>query len=298
MDIISNIRAFLTVARLGSFSAAAREGRTVPSVISKRISHLEHELKTQLFLRSTRGLQLTEAGLGYQQRFMTLLGELDAAIEGSSAAAGLQEHIRIKCPATMEALGLASTLIEFRAANPGVRIDMILVDRTVNPLEEGYDLALGAMPVTFPHVVDVPLAKLPRKAVAAKSFIDRHGMPEHPRDLASLPCITVPVSGTRWAFEGPSGEVAVEVGSVFSATDSRILRDAVLAGIGVTVLSEYLVRPGLKSGELVEILPGYHVPDLFMKLLVPESRMTSPTIRAIVDCIVSATQPVPPWDRV
>ncbi|MCI5076017.1 LysR family transcriptional regulator [Oricola sp.] len=297
MDVFSNIKAFLTVARLGSFSAAAREAHTVPSVISKRISQLEHQLKTQLFMRSTRGLELTEAGYGYQQRFIALMDELDSALAGGDGAALPQEHIRIKCPSTLLAMHLSDVLIKFRIENPGVRIDLIMIDRTVNPLEEGYDLALGALPATYPHVLDVPLCPLPRMIVASPDYLRRRGLPTHPRDLANHDCIIFPASGTRWTFDGPSGESSVEVNSVFSTTDSRILRDAAVAGVGVTIVSEYMARLPLDAGRLVEILPDYKVPELYMKVLVPESRKTSPTVRAIVEALVSASQPMPPWER-
>ncbi|MFZ2100989.1 MAG: LysR family transcriptional regulator [Oricola sp.] len=297
MDIISNIKAFLTVARLGSFSAAAREASTVPSVISKRISQLEHQLKTQLFMRSTRGLELTEAGNGYQQRFIALMDELEAAIEGGEGATRRQENIRIRCPSTMRALGVSDALIQFRLKNPGVRIDLVMIDRTVNPLEEGFDLAIGALPAAYPHVIDIPLCPLPRKAVVSPAYIARRGTPAHPRDLADHDCITFPSSGKRWIFEGTAGEVAVDASNVFSSTDGIIVYDAALRGVGVAIISEYMVRDALKAGELVELFPGFKVPDLFLKVLVPESRRASPTIRAIIDTLVAACQPTPPWDR-
>ncbi|WP_370322285.1 LysR family transcriptional regulator [Oricola sp.] len=298
MDIISNIRAFLNVARLGSFSAAAREAHTVPSVISKRISQLEYQLKTQLFMRSTRGLQLTEAGHGYQQRFLTLVSELEAALDGVEGASRPQEHIRIKCPSTIASLYFSDVLIQFRIDNPGVRIDLVMIDRSVNPLEEGYDLAIGGLPTSYPHVIDIPLCPLPRAIVASPDYLERRGYPQHPRDLADHDCISFPASGTRWAFGGPAGEVSVEIGSVFSATDSHVLRAAAIRGVGVTIVSEPLVRDALESGELVALLPDYRIPDLSLKVLVPENRRSSPTVNAVITALVAATQPVAPWDRV
>ncbi len=118
MDIFSNIKAFLIVARFGSFSAAAREVHTVPSVISKRISQLEEQLGTRLFMRSTRGLELTEAGHGYQQRFIALMADLDSALDGGEGATRPQEHVRIKCPSTLMAMHLSDVLIQFRIDNP------------------------------------------------------------------------------------------------------------------------------------------------------------------------------------
>ena len=90
----------------------------------------------------------------------------------------------------------------------------------------------------------------------------------------------------------------MDVGSVFSATDSNVLRVAALRGVGVAVISEYLVRDALQLGDLIRLLPGFHVPDLSLKVLVPDNRYTSPTVRAIIDALVAASQPVAPWDRI
>lgn len=296
MDVVANIRTFLAVARLGSFSAAARETGTVPSVIAKRISQLEHRLQARLLDRSTRGLALTGAGQEYQRRFLALLSDLDAAL-GGGPASHTQEHIRIKCPTTVSGLEMAEVFVRFRVQNPQVRIELVLVDRPVNPLEEGFDIAIGALPASYPHVEDVPLCPLPRRILAAPSYLARRGTPRHPRDLVAHDCITFPLSGTRWVFDGPSGEVAVEVDSVFSATDSRVLLTAVEAGAGIAVIAEHVARPALTAGTAVAVLPDYRVPDLYVKALVPEGRRSSPTVQAMLAALVAATRPLAPWDR-
>ena len=298
MDTIENIRSFLTVARLGSFSLAARENGTVPSVMSKRVSQLEHKLRTQLFHRSTRGLELTGAGRRYQQRFAKVLAELDSALDEAVEHNQLQEHLRIKCPTTLAVTYLSDVLIRFRQDNPGVRIDLILVDRSVNPIEEGYDLAIGALPATYPHVVDIPLCRLARTIVASPEYLEKRGVPRHPRDLAAHDAVNFMTVGTKWSFENARGSSSlVDVNCVFNANDSQVMLKAVLGGLGVAMISEHVVRDAIAEGELVQLLPEYTVPAMAVKAMVPESRMSSPAVKAVLEAIANAWQPIPPWDR-
>lgn len=297
MNVIYSIRTFLSVARLGSFSAAAREAGTVPSVISKRIAQLEAHFHAQFFIRSTRGLELTEAGRNFQHRFMSILSELEDAMDSATSRVQLQEHVRIKCPTTFALLHVADVLCDFRLENPGVRIDLVLLDRSVNPLEEGFDIAIGALPASYPHVLDVPLCPLPRKMVASPSYIARHGKPEHPRDISSHDCVTFSAAGDIWTFEGPNGEVAVEVREAFKSSDSSVLRAAAVKGVGITIVSVHTIQDELDSGKLIEILPKFPVPDLFVKALVPERRRSNPTVSAILEALISASASISHIDR-
>jgi DNA-binding transcriptional LysR family regulator len=158
MDTIDNMRTFIAVVRSGNFSAAARALDTVPSVIAKRIGQLEHRLKVPLFHRSTRSLELTEAGTHYHARFKLLLADIDSVFrEDMGKAPGLQERLRIKCPTTLTVSHFGNMLTDFQSRNPGVRMEIMLMDRSVNPLEEGFDISIGALPASFANVVDIPL---------------------------------------------------------------------------------------------------------------------------------------------
>ncbi|WP_370341482.1 LysR family transcriptional regulator [Pararhodobacter marinus] len=297
MDFIVNLRTFLAVARLGSFSAAAREAGTVPSVVSKRVSQLEHMCRAQLFERSTRGLELTAVGRTCQQKFSELLSEIEATIQSGPARNRLTEHLRIKCPTTMSIMHFSDILCDFQIAHPGVRLDLNLVDRSVNPIEEGYDIAIGALPTTYPQVQEIALCALPRKLVAAPSYFDNRPVPTHPRDLSQLDALVFRASGNTWALSGPAGEVAVEVNPVFTASDTRLLCHAAIRGLGVTLIAEPLTRDAFAAGDLIEVLPDWRVPELYLKAMVPERRMQSPAVRLLLDTLVAATQPLPPWDR-
>lgn len=298
MDTIDNMRTFIAVVRAGSFSAAARALDTVPSVVAKRVGHLEHRLEAQLFIRSTRSLDLTEAGAHYHRRFIALLADIDTVFrEGAGKAPGLQERLRIKCPTTITVSHFGNMLTEFQRLNPGVRMEIVLLDRSVNPIEEGFDISIGALPATFANVVDIPLCPLRRTAIASPGYLERAGHPAHPRDLARHSCLCFLATGTTWRFEGAQGGIHVDVPSTFGVNDSHVLLSAVEKDLGVAVMARHLVRDRIETGRLIEVLPDFPVPELWVRALVPENRRRNPAVQAVLQWLIDGSQPVAPWDR-
>jgi DNA-binding transcriptional LysR family regulator len=298
LDTLDNMRTFLAVVRAGSFSAAARALDTVPSVVAKRIGQLEHSLKTPLFLRSTRSLDLTEAGAHYHRRFLPLVAEIDSAFrEGSGAGSGLKERLRIKVPTTLTVSHFGDMLTEFQNRNRGVRMEVLLMDRSVNPMEEGFDLAIGALPATYANVVDIPLCRLRRATVASPAYLEKAGMPNHPGDLTRHSCLSYLATGTSWRFEGVQGGISVDVPSTFGVNDSHILLNALEKHLGIAIMARHIARDAIKAGRLVEILTEFPVPDLWVRALVPESRRHNPAVEALLQWLIEGSQPVSPWDR-
>ena len=298
MDTLLNIRAFLAAAHGGSLSAAARQLRLSPSVIAKRVDRLQDEMGVALFIRSTRKLELTEIGKRYVPRYRALLNELDTAIKSAAASPQLFEgHLRIKCPTTLAVLYFGEMISDFQLTHPKVSIDLVLMDRSVNPVEEGFDIAFGALPASYAGVVDEPLCPYPRVLCAAPSYISRHGAPEHPRDLVHHDCLPFTATGFTWGFESPRGEIRVEVHSKLSANDAEVLHRAALKGLGIAILERYIVTESLDKGLLIPLLPAYPVPDLWLKALVPQSKIKQATIHSLLEWIKDRVQPIPPWSQ-
>lgn len=285
MDLVQHLRTFLAVARLGSMSAAARETGTVPSVISKRISQLEHMTRATLFERTSRGLELTAEGRASQRRFAGLLSEIESTLYTAHAPDAFQDRLRIRCPTTLAVTHVGPILHAYRARHPGVRIDLDLIDRSVNPLEEGYDLSIGGMPSTYPQVRDFPLAPMPRRVVAAPEYFADRPRPTHPSELGALDCLIFRLNGSNWVLQGANGQVAVDVNVVFSTADTRILVDGLLMGAGVALVSAYSVDALIAEGRLIEILPGWTVPALNLKALVPERQADNPAVTTLVEML-------------
>ena len=283
MDTLSNLKAFVAAAETGSFSAAARQAGLVPSVISKRIEQLEWRIRAPLFTRTTRKLTLTDVGERYLPVVRALVRQVDDALAGMARASGeLEGHIRIKIPTTLGVLNLSRLLNQFLVEQPMISMDIVLADRSVNPLEEGFDLAIGARPESYGQVQDHPLCPISRRLCAAPSYLQRRGAPQAPAELMDHDCLVFATSGTRWEFQGPQGLVGVDVRPKLKSNDGSALCQATQDGLGVSVLADYLVAPALARGELVELMPDHHLPDLWLKALVPANRIELPRIRSLL----------------
>jgi len=298
MNTLLNIKAFLLVARSGSFSAAARELGVAPSVVTKRITRLEDEMGAQLFVRSTRALALTPAGERLLPQYQRLVAELDEIIGATAAAErGIEGHLRVKGPTTLTSMYLGKVFCDFHARNPGLTFEIVLLDRSVNPLEEGFDLVVGALPASYPNVVDVPLCPYRIVLCAARSYIDTKGAPEQPTELIEHDCVTSVLMGNTWVFDNPPSTVSVEVRSKLHANDTRVLREGALNGIGIAVLPHFLVAGDLESGALVELLPEFPIPAFWLKALIPRIKLNKPGVQELVEFLKARMSPVPPWEK-
>lgn len=295
MDTLLNIRAFVSSARSGNFSAAARDAGVSPSVITKRISQLEHQLGTILFHRSTRMVKLTESGAELLPRCLKLIGDLDETLQSARRRGRIQGRLRIKAPSTLTSVLLGGLISDFAVANQGVFIDLVLLDRSVNPVEESFDIAVSARPATYPNVVDVPLAPYPCILVASPAYLAAAPALDHPRDLADHGCLTSVLYGRLWRFDGPSGEVSVEVHPRMSANDGRVLLEAARRGVGVAILPRFVARDAIAAGQLVPLLPHFPPAMLRLKALVPASRMADASVAALIDYLTDRLADPATW---
>jgi DNA-binding transcriptional LysR family regulator len=296
MDTLENIRAFLATARTGSFSEAGRQLGASPSVITKRVGQLEWKVRGQLFNRSTRSVTLTDLGEQFLPRLLALVGDFDDTMgEMNKTRGGLLGRVRIKIPTTLGAPYLASILTSFQQAHPQVMLDVVMLDRSVNPVEEGFDIVIGALPELYANVIDEWLAPYPRVICAAPSYLERRGKPQHPRELIDHDCLVFHPSGSLWHFERDGDAMQVEVPSRFTSNNSRVLRASAIAGNGITVLSQGLATRALERGQLVQVLEGYRLPELGLKALIPQTQVALPRVRALVDWIKEEMARQPDW---
>ena len=277
------MNAFLRVARLGSFSSAARELGVAPSVVTKRISQLERTLSTRLVNRSTRGLTLTAAAEALLPRFVRLVAEFDELFKGGVPDdQRIEGNLRIKSPTTVTTEFLGTAYAEFLQLHAGVNLEIVMVDRSVNPLEEGYDCAIGALPVSYPNVVDVPLCPYELVTCCAPSYLIGRAEPHHPTDLVDYECLTTTLFRTSWLFESPRGALSVEVHSRLHSSDGRVMREAARHGLGIAALARYLAQDDIRTGRLVPLLQDFPLATHWMKALVPRMKMNRPVVREFV----------------
>lgn len=294
MDTLDNLKAFVTSAENGSFSGAARQAGVVPSVIAKRVEQLEWRIRAPLFIRSTRKLSLTDVGERYLPVVRNLLREMDDALAGMSrASGGLEGHIRVKIPTTLGVIRISELLNRFLREQPLVSMDVVLADRSVNPQEEGFDVAIGARPESYGQVQDHPLCPISRRLCASPEYLARRGTPTTAAGLTAHDCLVFATSGSRWEFISPRGLVGVDLRPKLKSNDGAALCQAALDGLGITVLGDYLVAEPVAAGTLVEVLPDHRLPDLWLKALVPESRAALPRIQRLLAWLRTQLQAEP-----
>ena len=299
MDTLSNLKAFVATADAGSFSAAARQLGLVPSVISKRIDQLEWLIRAPLFTRTTRKLTLTDVGDRYLHTVRQVIGQVDDALAGMARASGeLEGHIRVKLPTTLAVLYLSDIFNDFVKSQPRISMDIVLADRSVNPIEEGFDIAIGALPELYGRVQDKPLRLMKRYLCAAPAYLERMGTPQHPGDLVDHDCLVFTTSGVRWEFQSPQGLMGIDVRAKLRTNDGLALCEATIAGTGIAVLADYIAQAALDSGQLVEVMLPYSVPGIWLKALVPTNRLELPRVRMLLDWLEKKLDPDTPWDKI
>ncbi len=295
MTLLIDIKAFLVSARMGGLSAAAREINTTPSVITKRVNRLEAEVGAKLFNRSTRSLTLTPEGERLRPQLQVLVAELEETLANSrKSGRELRGAVRLRAPTTVGSLYVSKSIARFQTLHPDVTVDFMLMDRQVNPLEEGLDISLGASPQSFAGVDETPLCPYPRVLVATPDYLANSGLLENPTDIAKHECLAYVPAGSSWTFTGTGGAITVDIRARYTVNDSRILLDAAHEGLGLTVLPEFLARAGLKDGSLRLLLPKFPLAPIWFKAMVPRHKARKPEVAALLKHLRHDFES-PPW---
>ncbi len=292
MDTVANLRAFLAVARYGSFSESARQLNVVPSVAAKRVSQLEHTVGTRLFERSTRKVVLTEAGEKFQVSARSLIADLDDTLAGLKRSNDrLEGRILIMVPTTLNMVVLSDALSGFLREHEHITMELALVNRSINPAEEGFDLAIsGHAASSYEGVLDVPLYPFTQVLCASPQYLERRGTPLHPHDLGDHDGLFFKPLGTAWQFDGEQGQLTVDVRARLVANDNITLRAAALAGNGIAMLPRYVSGEAIRAGQLVELLGAYPMPKSWFRAHVTQHRAKLARIAKLLEWLKSALE--------
>jgi DNA-binding transcriptional LysR family regulator len=301
MDRLRAFEIFATVVARGSFTRAAAALDTSPANVTRYVNELEAHLGTRLLNRSSRRLSLTESGEALYERSRSILDEV-AETEALVSAAALQPkgRLRINAPLSFGVLHLAPLWPRFLEKYPGVELEVALIDRVVDIIDEGYDLAIRISRGGSTSHVARKLATSRNIVCAAPGYLARHGHPSVPADLARHACVGYTYSQTadEWRFTDAAGRGhAVKVTCAFHTNNGDTARAAALAGHGIIWQPTFLIGADLAAGRLVPLLPGYHLPDIDIQAVYPSRRHLGAKVRAMVDFLVDAFHGTPPWDR-
>lgn len=294
MPVLIDIKAFLASARTGGFSAAAREIGTTPSVVSKRVGRLEDEIGIRLFKRTTRALTLTPEGERLQPRLQQIIAELEDTLSNRvTEGQGLRGSLRVRAPTTVGTYFVGPAVTRFQKKHPAMTVELHLIDRQVNPLEDGFDVSLGALPQSFSGVKQTPLCRYPRVLVASPDYLKSRPAPHAPSEIIGHDCLAFALVGHTWSFDTPSGTFSAEIRACYTVNDSRLLIDAAIEGLGLAVVPEFLAREPVADGRLLLLMPDYPVSELWFKALVPSHKVHRPEIIAFLEHIKAHFNPAP-----
>lgn len=290
MDRFSEIRAFVTVAEQGSFAAAADRLDLSRAMVTKLVSALEAHLGVRLMHRTTRRLSLTEAGETYLAQGGALLAELedlDALLsQGASKASG---RLRVTAPVSFGMRFLGRAIAGFQRQYPQVEVELSLNDRKVDLVEEGFDLAIRVSNLADSSLIARPLAKVRDRWCASPDYLLRHGVPQHPDELAQHDCLiyTLTSQPNLWEYQAPDGSTGrVRVKGSLRANNGDILTDAAIQGMGITRQPEFLLQQVLEAGQLQTILDDFRLLCLDVSAVYPVRRHVPGKVRVFVDFLV------------
>jgi DNA-binding transcriptional LysR family regulator len=260
-----DLRFFVVVARSPSLAAASRSLDVSRSAITQRLSQLEARLRCRLLDRTTRHLHLTEEGQLLLDRARIVLDELDALADTLGVRGGVVSgHLRVAAPLGFGRRYVAPLVAEFRRQNPDVAITLALTERPASPDEHNWDLIVHIGELKNSSLVMVPLAANDRFACASPAYLQTHGEPASPEELASHACLALRQNDedvTLWRFTDRHRKtVPVRITPALSSNDGETVRAWALAGLGIMVRSEWDISEDLERGDLQSVLARYRLP--------------------------------------
>jgi DNA-binding transcriptional LysR family regulator len=285
------MRVFVKVAEFNSFARASEALDMAVPRTSRIISELEDHLGTRLLQRTTRKMSLTEPGRIYLERCRQILGEIEETYLMISAnAVSTSGRVRIVAPALFAQRKLAPVLAAYQRAYPNVTVDLVLADRTVDLIEEEFDL--GILPerrVNGVSLVSRHLTNTDFYVCAAPSYIAEHGAPRHPLELAEHAYLAFRTehSSEEVTFHGADGApIVVHPKPGFMCNNIGMVRESALAGMGIATLSAYLVDDDIRTGRLQRIMPEFHLADREFRIVYSTRKFQSLKVKAFIDLAV------------
>ena len=264
MDRLKQIDSFVRVAQKGSLTAAGQSEGVAPAVIGRRIDALEEHLGVKLLVRTTRRITLTHEGSAFLEHAQRLLADL-ASAEASVAAGGLRAtgSLRLTAPAGFGRRHVAPLVPRFLAEHPDLHISLNLSDRVVDIVHEGVDVAIRVGDLPDSNLVSQRLADNRRLCVAAPSYLQRAGTPQHPSELARHDCLVLSSDASQsrgWAFQIDEQTVHLRPSGRLDCSDGQVLHEWCRAGLGIAWRSTWEVEQEIARGELVAVLQDYMAP--------------------------------------
>ena len=298
MYAVDDMTVFARVVERASLSAAGRELRLSPAVVSSRITKLEARLGVRLLNRTTRTVNPTEEGRLYYEHCLRILAEITEVerklAEKKESPSGV---LRISAPTVMGRTWIAPLIPQFREAFPEVEVRLQLTDRLADLVEEQVDVALRRGYLQDSSLISRRVAPDFRVACASPEYLEKHGTPQTPADLKSHDCLLLRFPGSRryqWQFMEDGSPQNFAVAGPIDSNNSHALIDWALGGAGIVMKSVWDLAAEIEAGQLVPILLPHSPRDLVINALAPPHRMRPPKSRAFINFIAERLPKLPP----
>ena len=292
---------FVRVVELGSLSAAGRDMRMSPAVVSNRIARLEGDLGIRLLHRTTRRVNPTEEGTTFYEHCVTILNELEQ-VESLLTARTDEPRgpIKVTAPAVFGRMHVAPFVPAFLEKYPNMQVRLHLTDSLVDLIQERIDLAIRIAHLEDSTAIVRKLAPNRRVIVAAPAYLEKHPAPKEPADLLEHNCLLLRFPGSkqyRWTLEAPDGPVTLRVSGNMDSNNGEALRDWCLAGYGLALKSLWEVGEDISAGRLIVVLPDFPPLGYGIYALYPHSRFVPARVRFFIDFLAEKYGPKPYWER-
>lgn len=295
MDRLQSMRVFCKVVEAGSFSKAAQLLDITSPVVTRLVADLERHLAARLLNRTTRSLSLTEAGREYYNSCQQILEEIDEAESRLHERSGqFGGNLRILGGTAARAF-IVPVLAEYQRRFPAVTLEFSFGDSTANMVDEGYDLAVMPEQLGIPStLVARRLVNAPLILCAAPSYLAARGVPQCPADLKDHACLTFDYRAlrTQWTLQRKGKSMVVPIKSAMVSNSVDVLLLAASEGMGIFTAARTLITEDLRSGRLVQVLPGYHVGQVDWYVIYPSRKFVLAKVRALIDMLTAVAATV------
>ncbi|MCO5731567.1 LysR family transcriptional regulator [Rhizobium sp. SSA_523] len=296
-DRFEDLRILVAVVSAGGFAAGANRLGVAKSAVSRRIRELEDRLGVRLFDRTTRRVQLTDAGRDFHGRAVAILLSLEEAEEeASNASRALKGQIRIAAPVSFTAHCLAPAVGRFLELHPAVSLSIDTDDRMVDLIRDGFDLAIRIADLPDSSLVARRLVTIRHACVASPALLQRLGTPRTPMDLSNFPGVVYSnrEEASYWRF---ADDLVPNVASRLAFGNGDAVREAAIAGLGIAMLPTFIVHDAVRRGALSIVLAKHMRPPIAMYALHPSMRNQTARAREFIDFLVGEFGGEPVWDR-
>lgn len=301
MNRFENMETFVKVVEAETISAAADRLNIAKSAVSRRLKDLEEYLGVELFHRTTRKLNLTETGRAYYQQCVRLLDDvLETEIAVSQAHGTIKGGLRVALPSSFGLMHIGPAINEFLQLHPQIEFDLDFNDREVDLMQEGFDLAVRIAQLSDSSLIARRIAPIHRILCASPKYLKCAGTPRTPGDLIDHQILvyTLLRDYESWTLTDKDGQTSrIKLNPYIKASTGEFLRDAAVAGQGITFLPTFIVYQEIERGALLPLFTEFTTPEVNAYVIYPQTRHLSQRVRTFVDFLVEKFAGIPYWDR-